>query len=63
MITDIKGKINNMPDFYNTAFLPVFEAIINSIQSIEDSQNKKNGEIVVRIKRSDAEQQIELTED
>ncbi len=63
MITDIKGKINNMPDFYNTAFLPVFEAIINSIQSIEDSQNKKNGEIVVRIKRSDAEQQLELTED
>ncbi len=63
MTIDLKGKINNMPDFYNTAFLPVFEAVVNSIQSIEDSQNKERGEIIVRIKRKESEQQQEITED
>lgn len=63
MTIDIKGKINNMPDFYNTAFLPIFEAVINSIQSIEDSQNRENGEIIVRVKRKETEQQREITED
>ncbi|MEN6497262.1 MAG: hypothetical protein ABFD16_23445, partial [Thermoguttaceae bacterium] len=34
--TELAGKINNLPGFKSEALLPVFEAVVNSIQAIED---------------------------
>jgi hypothetical protein len=36
--TDLEGKINNLSHFKQEALLPVFEAIVNSIDAIEDLQ-------------------------
>jgi hypothetical protein len=55
--TDLRGKINNLDDFKSEALTPVFEAIINSIDAIEertdipDGQINKKGEIKVKIIR------------
>jgi hypothetical protein len=50
--TDLEGKIHNLRDFKNEALLPVFEAISNSIQAIEERNNNGNrGEIIVKILR------------
>ena len=54
--TNLKGKINNLPHFKNEALLPLFEAVVNSIQAIEEGiENKYQqelGKIVVTINRS-----------
>ncbi len=44
---NIKGQLNNMHLPESKSLWPVFEAIVNSIQAIEDSPNSKNGKIVV----------------
>ncbi len=50
--TDINGKIRNIPDFKTNALYPVFEAVVNSIQAIEDRGNlKTDGEIIIDIIR------------
>ncbi len=49
--TDLEGKIDNFKDFKSEAMTPLFEAIVNSIQAIEDCQPTNNGEIIVRIIR------------
>lgn len=49
--TDLKGKVNNLPDFKQEALLPVFEAVINSIQALEEIGNPLDGKITVRIIR------------
>jgi hypothetical protein len=49
--TSIEGKVNNLPSFKNEALLPLFEAVANSIQAIEENGNLKEGEIYVTIKR------------
>jgi hypothetical protein len=55
--TDLRGKINNLDDFKSEALTPVFEAIINSIDAIEErtdipeGQINKKGEIKVKIIR------------
>ncbi|MFC4872091.1 hypothetical protein [Negadavirga shengliensis] len=36
MQIDIKGKINEKKLAYNSTLLPLFEAIVNSIQAIEE---------------------------
>lgn len=48
---DIIGRLRNTPLPYQHALLPLFESVINSIQSIEDSQNKDTGEITIYINR------------
>jgi len=49
--TDLTGKINNLPHFKSEALLPLFEAVVNSIQAIEDCQDGDRGSIVVGIER------------
>ncbi len=49
--TDFRGKINHMPDFKDKALLPVFEAIINSIDAINERGLNGKGEINVKIIR------------
>ncbi len=49
--TELEGKINNMPHFKSEALLPVFEAVVNSIQAIQARHDIKRGEITVRIHR------------
>jgi hypothetical protein len=49
LVTDVKGKIRNLPDFHNEALTPVFEAVANSIQAIEEIDNITHGDIQVKI--------------
>lgn len=50
---DLKGKINNMPDsdIRKEALLPLFEAIINSIDAIEQEEANSRGKITVEVIR------------
>ena len=59
--TDLKGQVNNMPDsdLRKEALLPLFEAVINSIDAIEQNNSKDRGNIIIEIKR----QQITLDGD
>lgn len=52
MEIDIKGKINEKKLAYSHALLPLFEAIINSIQSIEECNSISPGLIEIEIVRS-----------
>lgn len=60
--TDLEGKVRNLPHFKSEALLPVFEAVVNSIQAIEERGKISKGTIDVRIVR-DAQQTLsEITE-
>ena len=50
--TDLTGKVNNLKHFKNEALLPLFEAIVNSIEAIEERGNLSNGQITVRVIRN-----------
>lgn len=52
MEIDIKGKINEKKLAYSHALLPLFEAIINSIQAIEENSATSPGLIEIDIIRS-----------
>lgn len=49
--TSLAGKIRNLRHFKSEALLPLFEAVINSIQAIEEAGDVKQGVITIRIKR------------
>lgn len=49
--TSLEGKIRNLRHFKSEALLPLFEAVINSIQAIEEVGDIKQGIITIRIKR------------
>ncbi len=53
LTVDLKGKINNMPDsdLRKEALLPLFEAIINSIDAIEQEEANHRGKITIEIIR------------
>lgn len=53
---DIKGQLNNMRLGENRALWPLFEAVVNSIQAIDDSSNGENGEINILAKRENQNQ-------
>lgn len=53
---DIKGQLNTMRLADSKALWPLFEAVVNSIQSIEDSPNKDCGKIVIRAYRKPSTQ-------
>lgn len=55
--TNLEGKINNLPGFKGEALLPVFEAVVNSIQAIEELGDLSKGDIRVQIHR-DGQQTI-----
>ena len=48
---DIKGQLNNMRLSDAKALWPLFEAVVNSIHSIEDSACKDCGEITIFAQR------------
>ena len=48
---DIKGQLNNMRLSESKSLWPLFEAIVNAIQAIEDSDNADKGEISIYAKR------------
>jgi len=49
--TNLVGKINNLKDFRHEALSPVFEAVANSIQAIEEADRNGDGFIEIRIIR------------
>ncbi|QLC50076.1 hypothetical protein HWN40_07390 [Methanolobus zinderi] len=53
---DLKGKIRNLGDFKSEALLPVFEAVVNSIHSIEDNNDIHDGLITVKVVRDNVVQ-------
>jgi len=58
MTLDLLGRIRNTSVPYGHAFLPLFEAVINSIHATEDQFNANvaiNGRVEVRIERTPAE--------
>jgi len=50
--TDLTGKVNNLKHFKNEALLPLFEAIVNSIEAIEERGNSSKGQITVSLIRN-----------
>ena len=54
--TDLQGKVKNMPSFYTEALLPVFEAVVNSIQAIQERNASEKGKITVTVKRANTQQ-------
>ena len=46
-LLNIKGQLNNIHLAEAKALWPLFEAVVNSIQAIEDSENKTCGKIEV----------------
>lgn len=49
--TNLEGKVRNLPHPRNEALLSVFEAVVNSIQAIDERGNLPTGEIEVRLVR------------
>jgi hypothetical protein len=52
MLIDIKGKINEKRLSYANTLLPLYEAIVNSIQAIEEDSATKTGIIEISLVRS-----------
>jgi hypothetical protein len=50
MNTDVAGRVRNVQPPTSKPLLPLFEAVINSIQAIEDSQ-RKDGRIEIEVLR------------
>lgn len=61
---DLDGKISNLDLKPSDALLPLYEAVVNSIQAIHERGNIRTGKIVVRIHRTyDVRGQSELNLD
>lgn len=58
MLLDIVGRVRNTQLPISTPLLPLYEAIINSIEAIEEANNK-NGRIDIYIKRAEGLQNKE----
>lgn len=50
--TNLKGRLRNTSLPKSHGLMPVFEAIVNSIHSIEEKVNSGNGKVVLSIKRA-----------
>jgi hypothetical protein len=59
MLVDVIGKINNMKLAKSNALLPLFEAVINSLQSIEELNDSINSYIKIILKRDLSQQAID----
>lgn len=51
MLLDLAGQLNSINLAESKALWPLFEAIVNSIQAIEDSPNKDRGRITIMAER------------
>ncbi len=52
MRTDVTGRVQNMSLAASKPLLPLYEAVVNSIQAIQDAE-EKSGSIVIEILRDD----------
>ena len=52
MQIDVRGKVREKKLAYRNTLLPLFEAVVNSIHSIEDINNRSSGKIEIEIIRS-----------
>ena len=60
--TYLPGRVRNTSLHKSNALMPVFEAVVNSIQSIEDSrQAPPEGGVTITILRSQAKKSEQLT--
>jgi hypothetical protein len=59
MKTDVPGRVRNVNVPASRPLLPLFEAIVNSIQAIEDA-NELNGQITIRLARDTSPTLIEM---
>ena len=50
--TNLKGRLRNTQLPKSHGLMPVFEAVVNSIHSIEEKGNLTNGQIILCIDRS-----------
>ncbi|MFH4483096.1 ATP-binding protein [Vibrio parahaemolyticus] len=50
--TNLKGRLRNTSLPKSHGLMPVFEAVVNSIHSIEEKGNSDNGKVVLRINRA-----------
>ncbi len=48
---DLVGRVKSTKLAHSNALLPLFEAVINSIHSIEDAKLKNKGKITIRVER------------
>lgn len=67
MLLDLRGQLNSINLAESKALWPLFEAIVNSIQAIEDSPNKNCGKITIIAEReptmqNQIEQETEVLE-
>jgi hypothetical protein len=53
MRTDVMGRVKNMSLAASKPLLPLYEAVVNSIQAIQDAEEKQ-GRIVIEILRDDS---------
>lgn len=53
--TNLKGRLRNTSLPKSHGLMPVFEAVVNSIHSIEEKGNSDNGKVVLRINRTTQE--------
>lgn len=49
---DVRGKVREKKLAYRNTLFPLFEAVVNSIHSIEDINNRSSGKIEIEIIRS-----------
>lgn len=62
MLLDLMGHLNSINLAESKALWPLFEAIVNSIQAIEDSPNNENGKITIIAEREPSTQ-IQIKQD
>lgn len=60
MQIDIRGQLNSMSLPASKALWPLFETVVNAIQAIEESPNRKNGKIDIFVER---EKQVQFNMD
>lgn len=56
MNVDLQGRVDNLSLAASNALMPVFEAVVNSIQAIEDNAKGSNGKIEIKILRDKSTQ-------
>ena len=57
MLFDVQGQLNSMNLAESKALWPLFEAVVNSIQAIEESPNKDSGKITILAEREPSTQE------
>lgn len=60
---DIRGHLNSIRLAESKALWPLFEAVVNSIQSIEDSPNRDNGKITIFAQREGQDPNLTIQKD